>query len=152
MPRSRMALASVIAAATCITVGYAVYLSLDPENYFHYDPEGRDAWHYHPLHVAVTCAMIIVEGFIAALALLATRPRSPLLRIGIALALFTPWTFLLSLSALHSPMHHMAHIVWTWILTLVLAIAGIRVVAQRLVSWWKSRPPNNSLDGARGGQ
>ncbi len=152
MPRSRMAVASAFAAATCITAGYAVYLSLDPANYFHYDPEQHDAWHYHPLQVAVTCAMIIVEGLIAALALLATQPRSPMLRIGIALALFIPWTFLLSLTAMHSPMHHMAHIIWAWILTLVLAIAGIRVVAQRLVSRWKSRPPNNSLDGARGGQ
>jgi hypothetical protein len=133
--RTDIALAGL---TTLAAVSFDVYLSLDPDNYFHYGPEDRQQWVYPAGLVALTCALMVVEMAIAVAALMLKRPRALWLRCLLALALLGPWALFSTMLIMHGATFIVFQTLWVWLLTLTLAATAIGsaaiAVQRRLVS------------------
>ena len=51
-----------LCAFTFAAVMFAMYLSLEPGNYFFYREEDRAGWTHDPVHVAFVCGLIVAEA------------------------------------------------------------------------------------------
>lgn len=133
---TRRTLATGWFVLTALAIGFAVYLSLDPDNYyFRHGSGGREGWAWRPLPVAIVCAAIAGEAAVLHAVWFARLSRA-WKRALRALALVTPWVLLVSLVFMHMPRYVHLHIVWVWLvlagLALTLLVDGVKALVARL--------------------
>jgi len=143
--RTRKITTATVALATLAAVGFAVYLSLDPDNYFFYGPDDRAKWVYHPGSVAFVCSFMLAEAALTLLALIASRPQALWLRCLLGLALLGPWALLSTMAVMHVPVYTLFHHLWVWSLVLSLLLVALASGTRRLYLRLRGGPPNNSF-------
>lgn len=119
--------------ATVLMLGATLYLSLDPRYYFFHDDARRAAWAWKPAGVLLMLAIIVLEAAVVAAVIALKRPAALWLRAVFALLLMLPWAFMSSMFVVHAPGYLMLHILWCWLL--VLLLAGMLVVSAGLGLW-----------------
>jgi hypothetical protein len=129
----------VAIALTSGAITLAIDLSLEPGSYFFYSTEDRAAWTYDPGPVAFFCGMMLVSSALTTCALVATRPRSSILRSLIALAIVVPWALLVTPFVIHAPGYMIVHHLWIWFLIAVLSLAALVSSMHRLYSTLRRR-------------
>ena|SRR5690348_8354907 len=147
--RTRRIIVLTFALATLAVLALAVYASLDPEYYFFYTAAARSHWVYNASSVAIVCGLILIEGLIACAAFVARRPRLLAVRVSLALLLFLPWAYILALGVMHAPGYVMYHVLWVWLLGLVLLAGLFASGIRRALLWVRTEPPNNSIQRTR---
>ena len=125
MPRDRAWILIGAAAATALVIGYSIYVSLDPDMYFHYGPEHRARWEYDAGEVALVTGVMLVAALIATAALISPRPRWLWVRCCVALLLLIPWGLYAIQVAMHMPVYVLYHHVWVWLLIVVLTLTAL---------------------------
>jgi len=118
---------------TVLMLGATLYLSLDPRYYFFYDDERRAAWAWNPDGVLLMLAIIALEAAVLAAVIALKRPAALWLRAVLALLPMLPWAFMSSMFVVHAPGYLMLHILWCWLL--ILLLAGMLVVSAGLGLW-----------------
>jgi len=147
--RIRKVVILTFAVASLATIALAIYVSLDSQYYFFYTAEARSNWVYDASSVALVCGLIFVEGLVACVAVVASRPRVLAVRCLLGLLLFVPWAYISALGAMHAPGYVMYHILWVWLLALVLVVGCLGSGIGRLLSLVRKEPPNNSIQRTR---
>jgi hypothetical protein len=124
--------------ATAVMLAATLYVSLDSRYYFFYDDARRAAWEWEPTGVLMMLAIIVLEAAIVAAVLALKRPATLWLRTLLALMPMLAWTFASSLYVVHMPGYVLLHILWCWLL--VMLLAGMLVVSASVTVWrrWAS--------------
>jgi hypothetical protein len=143
--RTRMIIILLFAVATSLAIAYAVRLSLDSGNYFFHRPEARADWVYDLSSVVFVCSLMLAEGFVACLALVASRPQNLWGRCLIGLIVLGPWAVLSTMLVLHMPAYTLFHHLWVWLLVVSLTLVTLGSVARHLFLRFRKEPPNNSF-------
>lgn len=134
--RARRIIVMLFAATTVSAVGFAVYVSLDPDKYFFYWSEDRAKWVYHPGPVAFVICLMLAEAGLALAALIAPRPRRLWIRCFLALALLAAPAAIATVLVIHAPFYMLVHHTWVWlliaVLTLVAAVSGLHKLRKRV--------------------
>src|SRR5262249_55226478 len=141
----------IVALATLAAIGFSVYLSLDPNNYFFHWPGDREKWVYHPGSVAFVCAFMLAAAALTLLALVSHRPRALWLRCLLALAFLGPWALFSTRFVVHMPAYTLFHHLWVWLLVAVLLLVAVGSATRQLYRGLRGRPPNNRMQAAVGG-
>jgi hypothetical protein len=123
--------------ATALMLAVALYFSLDPRYYFFYDDARRAAWDWDPAGVLLMLAIIVLEAALAAAVILLKRPAALWLRALLALLSMLPWAFISSMYVMHMPGYVLLHILWCWLLVLLLAMT--LVISACAVLWRRWR-------------
>jgi hypothetical protein len=113
---------ALFAIATLLAVGFAFYLSLDPERYFRYSSQSPADWRWDPVNVAIVCAVMIAEGAFACLLMVAAKPTSLAVRCLGGLVLLVPWSIMSLFASMHMPQYVLFHHLWVLGLTLMVAL------------------------------
>src|SRR5262245_25671590 len=124
---TRARLTAVVLVATASAIGFALYLSLDPDNYFFYNAEDRARWRFSPGHVLLVTGVMLAEALIWCAALLIIRPRRLWLRSLIALFVLIPWGLYTLRYVMHTPVYVHFHHLWLWLV--ILSLFGTVVVS-----------------------
>lgn len=124
LKRTRTIIAGIVTLATLAAIAFAVYLSLDPGNYFFYEPEDRAKWHYEPGSVAIICFLMLAESLVTLAALISPKPRELWLRCLLGLCLLGPWTLVSTMFFVHMPMYVLFRHLWVWLLVISLVLVG----------------------------
>ena len=122
---NRARLIAVVLAATAGAIGFALYLSFDPDSYFFYTAEDRARWRFSTGHVLLVCGIMLAEAVIWGAALLSTFPRRLWLRCLLALAVLVPWGLYTLQIVMHAPLYVHFHHLWLWLVILSLVIGAI---------------------------
>lgn len=122
--RTRKVIAAVVGLATMAAVGFALYLSFDPDKYFFYKPEDRASWVYQPGSVIFVCSVMMAEAAFLLMALIAPRPRSLWLRCLLGLIILGPWALVPTMFVLHMPWYTLFHHAWVWTLVIALVLVA----------------------------
>jgi hypothetical protein len=96
----RALVATAVAVTGAGAIAFAVYLSLDPDNYFFYRPEDRAGWRFSLGYVLLVCGIMLAEAVIWGVTLLSLRPGHLWLRCLLALAFVGP------VGPVHPSVHH----------------------------------------------
>jgi len=147
--RTRRIVTAIVALPTLAAIGFAVYLSLDPNNYFFHWPEDRERWVYHPGSVAVVCAFMLAAAALTLLALISPRPRALWLRCLLALTFLGPWALFSTMFVVHMPAYSLFHHLWVWLLVAVLLLVAVGSATKQLYRRLRG-PPNNRMQAAGG--
>jgi hypothetical protein len=142
--RTRKFITAILGAATLAAVGFAVHLSLNPNNYFFYRPEDLAKWVYDPGSVAFVCLLIFAEALLAWAALIASRPGRLWLRCLFALLLLVPWAAGSTMFVVHMPAYTLFHHLWVWSLVALMGISAAPSALRQLLGRLRKGPPNNS--------
>jgi hypothetical protein len=121
--RSRAAVI-LFSTVSLAAIGFAVYLSLDPRQYFFYGSEDRAQWAYDVVPVVLICAVMALEAGVVGVALFSQKPRILWIRCGVALAILLPWTSLSTMFFVHAPGYVLFRHLWAWVLVLLLVAVG----------------------------
>jgi hypothetical protein len=136
---NRARLTTVVLAVAAGAIGFAVYLSLDPDSYFFYTRDTRDSWTFSPRHVALVCVIMLVEAVIWGAALLSVRPKHLWLRCVFALIVLVPWGLFTIQIVMHAPRYVHFHHLWLWLVILSLVVAAIASGTMHVVSFVRQR-------------
>jgi hypothetical protein len=120
--------------ATVLMLGATLYLSLDSRYYFFHDDARRAAWAWKPAGVLLMLAIIALEAAIVAAVIALKRPAALWLRAVFALLPMLPWAFVSSMFVMHAPGYLMLHILWCWLLVIVLVTMLVMSLA---VAVWR---------------
>lgn len=120
--------------ATVLMLGATLYLSLDPRYYFFHDDARRAAWAWKPAGVLLMLAVIALEAAVVAAVIALKRPAALWLRAIFALLPMLPWAFVSSMFVMHAPGYLMLHILWCWLLVIVLVTMLVMSLA---VAVWR---------------
>jgi hypothetical protein len=131
---TRARLVAVVLVATAGALGFALYLSLDPDNYFFYTAEDRARWQFSFGHVLLVCGIMLAEAVIWGVALLSTRPKHLWVRSLIALLVLVPWGLYTIQFVMHTPVYVHFHHLWLWLVILSLAVTAVASGTMHAVS------------------
>lgn len=120
--------------ATLLMLGATLYLSLDSRYYSFHDDARRAAWAWKPAGVLLMLAIIALEAAIVAAVIALKRPAALWLRAIFALLPMLPWAFVSSMFVVHAPGYLMLHILWCWLLIIVLVTMLVMSLA---VAVWR---------------
>ncbi|MDR7067871.1 hypothetical protein J2X02_000688 [Pseudoxanthomonas japonensis] len=108
--------------ATALMVAATMYVSLDARYYFFHDDAQRAVWEWAPAGPLTMLAIILLEAAVMAAVIALKRPGALWLRALLALLPMLPWAFVSSMYVVHAPGYVMLHILWCWLLVMVLAL------------------------------
>lgn len=119
--------------ATALMLAATLYLSLDSRYYFFYEDAERAAWEWNPSGVLPMLAIVALEAAVVAAVIALKRPAALWLRALLALLPMAPWAFVSSMFVVHAPGYIILHILWCWLL--VLLLVGMLVVSVCVDVW-----------------
>jgi hypothetical protein len=122
-----------LGVATAMMLGATLYLSLDARYYFFYEDAERAAWQWQPTRVLVMLVIILLEAAVVGAVIALKRPAALWLRALLALLPMVPWAMMSSVFIVHAPGYLILHILWCWLL--VLLLAGMFVVSAGVALW-----------------
>ena len=130
-------------ATALLAVLYAVYLSLDVDNYFFYTEKHRATWEYSLGHVAVVCSIMLVEAAVAFLAVFALRPRWLWMRCSLGFLVLGLWAAWSATVVMHMPVYVIFHHLWVWMLIALLIVVAVGAVARQLYLRFRTKVANS---------
>ena len=119
--------------ATALMVAATLYVSLDARYYFFHDDAQRAVWEWEPAGPLIMLAIILLEAVVMAAVIALKRPAALWLRALLALLPMVPWAFMSSMFVVHAPAYLILHILWCWLL--VLLLVGMLVVSACVDLW-----------------
>ncbi|WP_157074324.1 hypothetical protein [Pseudoxanthomonas mexicana] len=124
--------------ATALMVAATMYVSLDARYYFFHDGAQRAVWEWAPAGPLTMLAIILLEAAVMAAVIALKRPGALWLRALLALLPMLPWAFVSSMYVVHAPGYVMLHILWCWLLVMVLALMLVVSAGADLWRRWKA--------------
>ncbi|MBA3931034.1 MAG: hypothetical protein C0521_15755 [Xanthomonas sp.] len=124
--------------ATALMVAATMYVSLDARYYFFHDDAQRAVWEWAPAGPLTMLAIILLEAAVMAAVIALKRPGALWLRALLALLPMLPWAFVSSMYVVHAPGYVMLHILWCWLLVMVLALMLVVSAGADLWRRWKA--------------
>jgi hypothetical protein len=144
--RTRKVVIWLFGVASLLSSACAVYLSLNPDNYFFYRAEDRASWVYQPSSVFFVCLIMLAEAIVACVAIVASRPNALWLRCFLGFLLLAPWAFFSTMLVVHMPFYTLFHHGWVWLLVLVLALTAFgSAIRQFYLRFVRKETPTNSF-------
>ena len=134
-------------AATVVAIACAIYVSLDPKNYYFSLGEDRTTWVYNLRHVLLITGLMLLEAACAAIALLSPRPRRLWLRCLLSLLVLVPWALTITPFVIHMPLYVLVHHMWLWLLVLALVVVALGSVVHRLILYLRQSRLTGRLSG-----
>lgn len=124
--------------ATVLMLAATVYVSLDSRYYFFYDDARRAAWEWNPAGVLSMLAIIALEAGLMAAVIAPRRPAALWLRAMLALLPMLPWALMSSMYVMHAPGYVLLHLLWCWLLVLLLAVMLVVSASADLWRRWRA--------------
>ena len=121
--RGRRILVVAFLGATLGAIGVAIYLSLDPKNYYFGLGQDRADWVYDSRQVLLTSGLMLAEAVCAGAALFSPRPHVLWLRCLLGLLVLVPWALRVTPFVIHMPSYFLFHHLWLWLLVFTLTLA-----------------------------
>jgi hypothetical protein len=112
-----------IVGAGLIAITAIVGVSLDRRAYFFYRFQDRSRWEYPTGAVVFVVVASIIETAILFGAVVPARPGRVWMRALGGLAVMCPWTLIISQFVVHAPGFWLAHLLWAWLVVVILAMA-----------------------------
>jgi hypothetical protein len=134
-------LLSVVAASAAIAaIAAVVILSLDPNNYFYYWPSQMAEWQYPARGVLIATVSLVLETALVYAVLLRYQRTRLWMRGVVALLVLVPLAGYNFMFIMHSPIFHIAHVLYALGAALVVLAATLCSVAVHV--WQHFRPLN----------
>jgi hypothetical protein len=133
-PGRRSLLGMILLLTTLGAIAFAIYLSLDPRNYFFHREDDRASWAYDPLHIVFVTGLMLAESGCASGALLLPRPRPIWLRCLIGLLVLVPGALAVTPFVIHMPAHVIVHHLWLWLLIVLLILVTVGSMLRQLLA------------------
>ena len=129
----RLTLGFLFAAATVGAISFAIYVSLDPKNYYFSLGENRATWVYDPRHVLLMTGLMLAEASCAGAAMFSPLPFAMWLRCLLGLSVLVPWAVTVTPFVLHMPGYVLFHHLWVWLLILMLILVALGTLLHQLL-------------------
>jgi hypothetical protein len=133
LPGKQRILGLALLTSTVAAIGFTVYLSLDPKNYFFDLGEHRASWVYDPRHVALITGLMVAEAACAAAAWFSPRPRAMWIRCLLGLLVLVSWALTVTPFVIHMPLYVLLHHLWVWLLVVMLVLVALGSMLRHLL-------------------
>ena len=137
----------VAVVATVAAIGFTIYLSLDPKNYYFSLGQERASWVYEPRHVLLTTGFMLGESVCAGAALFFRPPRALWLRCLLGLFVLGPWALTVTPFVLHMPLYFLFHHVWLWLLIGMLILVALGSISRDVLRHLRRSRLSSHLSG-----